>query len=40
MFSINRFVGQGYAIVPGKDGNRLGQAVVVAPVFVLKAHGV
>ena len=37
LFSINRFVGQGYAVALGKDGNGLGQTVVVAPLLVPKA---
>ena len=39
VFSINRFVGQGYTVTLGKDGNELGQTVVAAPYFVPKAHG-
>lgn len=37
VFSLNRFVGQGYAVALGKDGNELGQTVIAAPYFVPKA---
>lgn len=40
VFSINRSVGQGYAVALGMNRNELGQTVVVAPYFVPKAHGV
>jgi hypothetical protein len=39
LISINRLVGQGYAVALGKDGNGLGQTVVVAPLCA-KGHGV
>jgi hypothetical protein len=40
VFSVNRFVGRGYAVALGKDGNELGQTVVMAPYFLPKAYGV